>query len=197
MKKLLSLFFTMLKIGLFTFGGGYAMVAIIESELVEKKKLFSHDEFLDMLAIAESTPGPIAINTATFIGYKRCGVLGSIFCTLGVVIPSFVIIFIISLFYEQFLALKWVAYAFKGIQVCVVFLIFNAGLKMFIKMKKTPVSVGAVILVVVLMVGLGLFSKNVSSIYYILVGGIVGVISYAIIIASKKIKKTSNEKENK
>ena len=197
MPILLELFLKFFKIGAVSFGGGYAMVAIIENELVEKKKLFSHDEFLDMLAIAESTPGPIAINTATFIGYKRCGVLGSIFCTLGVVIPSFVIIFIISLFYEQFLALKWVTYAFKGIQVCVVFLIFNAGLKMFIKMKKTPVSVGAVILVVVLMVGLGLFSKNVSSIYYILVGGIVGVISYAIIIASKKIKKTSNEKENK
>ena len=185
----------MLKIGLFTFGGGYAMVAIIENELVEKKKLFSHDEFLDMLAIAESTPGPIAINTATFLGYKICGVLGSVFCTLGVVIPSFVIIFIISLFYEQFLALKWVTYAFKGIQVCVVFLIFNAGLKMFVKMKKTVVSVCGVALVVALMVGLGLISKNVSSIYYILVGGIVGVISYAIIIASKKIKKTSNEKE--
>ena len=96
MKKLktaLFLFFTMFKIGLFTFGGGYAMIAILERELVERKKWIEHDEFIDLIAIAESTPGPIAINSSTYIGYKRCGVLGSIFATLGVVLPSFIIIF--------------------------------------------------------------------------------------------------------
>lgn len=173
------------------------MVAIIENELVEKRKLLSHDEFLDVLAIAESTPGPIAINTATFIGYKFCGVIGSIFCTLGVVIPSFVIIFIISLFYNQFIALKWVAYAFKGIQVGVVFLIFNAGLKMFIKMKKTAVNVSAVILVIALMVVLGLLNKNISTIYYILIGGFIGLIVYSIKSAKKKLNKPKELNSNK
>ena len=96
-KQLFELFCIMFKIGLFTFGGGYAMVGIMENELVERKKLIEHEEFLDLLAIAESTPGPIAINSATYIGYKRCGILGSAFATLGVVLPSFIIIFAIYL----------------------------------------------------------------------------------------------------
>ena len=95
LKNLLKLFWTMFKIGLFTFGGGYAMVAVIERELVEKKNFISQEEFLDLIAIAESTPGPIAVNSATYIGYKFGGVLGSFFATLGVVLPSFIIIFII------------------------------------------------------------------------------------------------------
>ena len=111
MKKtnmIFELFFTMLKIGLFTFGGGYAMIALLENEFVEKKKWLSKDEFLNIAAIAESTPGPIAINSATYIGYKNAGVLGSVFATLGVCIPSFVIIFIISLFFDAFLNLTYV-----------------------------------------------------------------------------------------
>ena len=100
-KNLISLFLIMFKIGLFTFGGGYAMIAIIERELVEKKNLLSHEDFIDIIAVAESTPGPIAVNSATFIGYKQNGVLGSLFATLGVVLPSFIIIYAISLFFEQ------------------------------------------------------------------------------------------------
>ena len=99
MNILLDLFLTFAKIGLFTFGGGYAMIALLENEYVSKKKWLKQEEFLDVVAIAESTPGPIAINSATYIGYKVCGVLGSAFATLGVVVPSFTIIFIISLFY--------------------------------------------------------------------------------------------------
>ena len=95
-KALLELFLTMFKIGLFTFGGGYAMIAVFENEFISRKKWLESDEFLDMIAIAESTPGPIAINTATYIGYKVAGVLGSIFATLGVVLPSFIIILVIS-----------------------------------------------------------------------------------------------------
>ena len=95
-KTLLKLFIVMFKIGLFTFGGGYAMIAVIEREFVERKKWLEHDEFMDIIAIAESTPGPLAINSATFVGYKRCGVLGSVFATLGVVLPSFIIIYIIK-----------------------------------------------------------------------------------------------------
>ena len=97
-KTVLELFLTLFKIGAFTFGGGYAMLALLESELVSKKKWIEKDEFLDMVAIAESTPGPIAINSATYIGYKRAGVLGSAAATLGVVLPSFIIIYVISLF---------------------------------------------------------------------------------------------------
>ena len=140
MKKLktaLFLFFTMFKIGLFTFGGGYAMIAILERELVERKKWIEHDEFIDLIAIAESTPGPIAINSSTYIGYKRCGVLGSIFATLGVVLPSFIIIFTIALFYDAFIKIQAVKYAFNGIQACVCFLILSAGIKMFKKIKRT------------------------------------------------------------
>ena len=105
-KNCLILFFEFFKIGLFTFGGGYAMIAVIERTIVERKKWIDHDEYLDVVAIAESTPGPIAINSATSIGYKVAGVLGSTFATLGVVLPSFVIIFIISLFFNQFLQIQ-------------------------------------------------------------------------------------------
>ena len=136
MKKYLSLFLTMLKIGLFTFGGGYAMIALLENEFVEKKKYVEKDEFLDMVAIAESTPGPIAINAATYLGYKRLGLMGSLVATVGVIIPSFIIIFTISLFFDAFLSLTFVAYAFKGIQACVVYLILSAGIKLFKGLKK-------------------------------------------------------------
>ena len=137
MKKYLDLFLTMLKIGLFTFGGGYAMIALLENEFVSKKKWLEKDEFLDVTAIAESTPGPIAINAATYIGYKNSGVIGSMIATLGICIPSFVIIYAISLFFDAFLSFTLVAYAFKGIQICVVYLILTAGLKMLKQMKKT------------------------------------------------------------
>ena len=108
MKKILSLFAAFFKIGLFTFGGGYAMVAVIERDLVEKKKWISSEEFSDVIAIAESTPGPLAINSATYIGYKVGGFLGSVFATLGVVLPSLAIIYVISLFFNEFLGLEYV-----------------------------------------------------------------------------------------
>ena len=136
LKKLLLLFLTMFKIGLFTFGGGYAMIAIIERELVEKKKWIENEDFIDLIAIAESTPGPLAINSATYIGYKVAGVLGSVFATLGVVLPSFIIIFVISLFFDAFIKLKFVGYAFKGIQACVSYLILSAGIKMLKKLER-------------------------------------------------------------
>ena len=91
----LKLFLTLFKIGLFTFGGGYGMIALLENEFVERKKWIEHDEFMDIIVIAESTPGPIAVNSATYIGYKMAGVLGSVFATLGVALPSFIIIYII------------------------------------------------------------------------------------------------------
>ena len=182
MKKYLSLFFTMLKIGLFTFGGGYAMIALLENEFVEKKKYMKKDEFLDMVAIAESTPGPIAINAATYIGYKQAGILGSTMATVGVCIPSFVIIYIISLFFDVFLSFKLVEYAFRGIQVCVVYLIFSAGLKMLGQMKKTAFSVIIVSAVVLCMLLFSLFALKFSTIFYILICGVIGLGFVALIV---------------
>jgi len=180
LKDLAILFFTMFKIGLFTFGGGYAMLAILENEFVEKKKWTDKDDFLNMIAIAESTPGPIAINSATYLGYKRAGVIGSALATLGVVLPSFIIIFTISLFFDAFLEFKYVQYAFRGIQACVVYLILNAGIKLFKGLKKNAYSVTAFVLTLSLMIGLSLFAVKLSAILYILVGGIAGLVIYFI-----------------
>ena len=184
-KSLLNLFWTFFKIGLFTFGGGYAMVAVIEREIVEKRKYIGQEEFLDLIAIAESTPGPIAVNSATYIGYKLGGVLGSFFATLGVVLPSFLIIFIISFFYEKFLALEYVSYAFKGIQACVAFLIISAGIKMIKGLKKNLFNVIMFISTLVLMLVIKIFDLPISSIYLILVGGLIGVIVW--LFARKKV----------
>lgn len=180
MKKYVELFLTMLKIGLFTFGGGYAMIALLENEFVEKKKYIEKDEFLDMVAIAESTPGPIAINAATYLGYKKLGFLGSLTATAGVIIPSFMIIFAISLFFDSFLSFKLVEYAFRGIQVCVIYLIFSAGIKMLKSMKKTVFSVCIVLAVLLCMVLFSVFSVRFSSVLYILICGCIGLFAYFI-----------------
>jgi chromate transporter len=179
-KSLLSLFFTFLKIGAFTFGGGYAMIALIENEFVTKKKWLTQPDFLDMVAISESTPGPVAINSATYIGYKCAGLLGALLATLAVCLPSFVIIYAISLFFDQFLSLTYVAYAFKGIQVCVVYLIGSAGVKLLKSMEKRPLNLIIVVLVTVCMVTCSVISVQFSSIYYILVCAVVGWAVYAI-----------------
>lgn len=179
-KSLLTLFFTFLKIGAFTFGGGYAMIALIENEFVTKKKWLTQPDFLDMVAISESTPGPVAINSATYIGYKCAGLLGALLSTLAVCLPSFVIIYAISLFFDQFLSLTYVAYAFKGIQVCVVYLIGSAGVKLLKSMEKRPLNLIIVVLVTVCMVTCSVISVQFSSIYYILVCAVVGWVVYAI-----------------
>ena len=189
MKKYLKLFFTMLKIGLFTFGGGYAMIALLENEFVEKKKYIEKDEFLDMVAIAESTPGPIAINAATYLGYKHAGFLGSLVATVGVVIPSFIIIFAISLFFDAFLSFTLVEYAFRGIQVCIIYLIFSAGLKMLKHMKKTAFNIIIISTTLICMVVFSLFAIKFSTIFYILICGVCGVTVYLI----DKIKKEKKQ----
>ena len=179
-KGYLSLFLTMLKIGLFTFGGGYAMIALLENEFVEKKKWLEKDEFLDVAAIAESTPGPIAINAATYIGYKNTGMIGSMIATLGICIPSFVIIYAISLFLDAFLSLTLVAYAFKGIQICVVYLILTAGLKMLKQMKKTTFNMIIISITLICMIVFSLFAVKFSTIFYILLSGACGVAVYLL-----------------
>ena len=185
MKQYASLFFTLLKIGLFTFGGGYAMISLLESELVERKKWLEHEEFMDIVVIAESTPGPIAINSATYVGYKRAGVLGAAAATTGVCVPSFVIIYLISLFFDRFMQLQLVAAAFKGIQVCVVYLIFSAGMKMFKKMDRSPLAMVLMGLTMVCLVTLSLLAIRFSTIFYILIGAAIGLCAYGIRLIQK------------
>ena len=175
MKKLWILFCAFLKIGAFTFGGGYAMIALLENEFITKKQWISREEFLDMVAIAESTPGPVAINSATYLGYKIAGIAGAGIATIAVSIPSFIIIYVISLFLKGFLSLTVVSHAFQGIQVCVVYLILSAGLKMLKEIEKTIWNILIIIGVMTAMIVCSLLAVSFSSIYYILICGVIGI----------------------
>ena len=174
-KSLETLFFTFFKIGLFTFGGGYAMIALLEEEFIQRRRWLDKDEFLDMTAIAESTPGPVAINSATYLGYKLAGVPGAATATVAVCLPSFLIIYAISLFFEQFTQLTVIASAFKGIQVCVIYLIFLAGVRMLKALERTPLNVGILLVVMACMIAFSLLAVKFSSIAFILLSGMVGV----------------------
>lgn len=179
-KSLETLFFTFFKIGLFTFGGGYAMIALLEEEFIQRRKWLDKDEFLDMAAIAESTPGPVAINSATYLGYKLAKVPGAATATVAVCLPSFLIIYAISLFFEQFTQLTVIANAFKDIQVCVIYLIFSAGVRMLKALDKSPFATGVLAAVMLVMVGLSLAGVSVSSILLILLSGAAGVAAWLI-----------------
>ena len=192
-RPLATLFFTMLKIGLFTFGGGYAMLALLENEFVEKKQWMTKEEFLNMVALAESTPGPIAINSATYIGHKKGGALGSALATVAVCIPSFVIIYVISLFFERFLALDLVSRAFRGIQVCVVYLIASAGIKLLKSSVKDAFSAVIFAVTLVLCVCFSLFSVGFSSVFFILISGAVGYIAWLVRRACTRKEEQNND----
>ncbi len=179
-KSLGTLFFTFFKIGLFTFGGGYAMIALLEEEFIQRRRWLDKDEFLDMAAIAESTPGPVAINSATYLGYKLAKVPGAVTATVAVCLPSFLIIYAISLFFEQFTQLTVIANAFKGIQVCVIYLIFSAGVRMLKALDKSPFATGVLAAVMLVMVGLSLAGVSISSILLILLSGAAGVAAWLI-----------------
>ncbi len=192
-KRYLTLFFTMFKIGAFTFGGGVAMIALLEHEFVDKRKWIGKKEFITMTAIAESTPGPIAINTATYLGYKQAGILGSLLATIGVVIPSFVTIFVISLFLDAFLTFKFVAYAFKGVRVAVVYLILSAAFKMLKQESlKKPLTAVLFFSTVILMVFFSLCAVSFSSIVFILLSAAIGISVYLL---SQLFSKKRGEKE--
>ena len=191
MSKTKELFCTFFKIGAFTFGGGYAMVALLEHEFVEEKRWLTREEFLDMVAIAESTPGPVAVNSATYIGYKLAGVAGAAASTLAVclpsfassaeyTLPSFAVIYLISLFFDRFLQLTVVANAFKGIQACVIYLILSAGIKMLKNLQRTPFNTAVVAVVLAAMVGCSVLAVKFSSICCILFCGAAGVLAYAV-----------------
>ncbi len=184
-----NLLCTFFKIGLFTFGGGYSMISLIDDECVVKKKWITSDELMNVTIIAESTPGSIAINCATYVGYRQAGILGSIISTIGVVLPSFVIIYIISLFFDNILENKIIASAFKGIKIAVSLLVFTAALRMLkiIPRNKLPLIIMAVTFVA--MIAISVFSINFSSIYLILIAGLVGYITFAISRFRKEDKK--------
>ncbi|MBQ2985998.1 MAG: chromate transporter [Tyzzerella sp.] len=177
---LFKLFYTFAKIGLFTFGGGYGMIAIVQDECVEKKRWITEDEFATVLTIAESTPGPIAINCATYTGYAQGGIWGAIAATFGVVLPSFVIIFLISSFFDNLLAYPIVANAFRGIQIGVGLIIFRAGYNMFKKMKKNAFSIVILASALLIMLAINFFALNFSTIYLLIIAGLLGVIFYRI-----------------
>ena len=168
-----DLFFTFFKIGLFTFGGGYAMIAQIREIVIEKRHWLSEDELLEVIVVAESTPGPIAINLATYVGYKRRGVLGSLMASLC-------IIFLISLFLDAFMENRFVRYAFVGIQCAVAFLILKAGLTMLGKVEKKAIPLATFGIVFGALIAFEVFSVSVSSILLILLGGLLGVVIYGI-----------------
>ena len=181
MKKLkdaFELFLLFFKIGLFTFGGGYAMISLISHEIVEKRKYLDPEEFSDVVAIAESTPGPIAINSATYIGYKRAGVLGSVFATIGVSLPSLIIIYLISLFFSKVLEYPVVNAAFRGIQCGVSVLIISAGIKLMKNVKKNVASYILLFISFALLLVIDFTPLDISTIYFVIVGAILGVAIY-------------------
>ena len=181
-KDLLILFWTFLKIGLFTFGGGYAMLPMIEKEIVEKRNWLDEEVFSDMVAIAEATPGPIAVNMATFVGCRRAGFWGALVSTLGLIIPSFVIILVISLCLALVEENLWVQSAFRGIRAGVVALVINAGIKMTKQVPKMIVTVIATVIAF----ALATFVK-IDVVFIIIAGGLFGVI-YQAIVARKQAK---------
>ena len=172
MKELLDLFLTFARIGGLTFGGGYAMLPMLQKEVVDKRGWASNEELMDYYAIGQCTPGVIAVNTATFIGNKNRGVIGGIFATLGVVFPSLVIITIITAFIANFADLMVVKNAFAGIRVCVFILILNAVVKLAKSSVKDAVTLGICLLVL-----LGSLFLDVSPIIFVVAAGIIGVVA--------------------
>ena len=191
MNILLDLFLTFAKVGLFTFGGGYAMISLIENSCVEKKGWLTHDEMMNVTVIAESTPGPIAINCATFVGYKQKGLIGAIAATIGMVLPSFSIIFLISMFLDNFLEIAWIAHAFMGIKIAVGILILDAAIKMIRKMQKKPIPLTIMACAFLAMLLIDIFALHVSSITLMLIAA---VISLAIFLTRRNTGKAGAAK---
>lgn len=176
MNKYLTLFVSFFKIGLFTFGGGLAMLPLIEREVVSKHKWITSDEMIEIIAISESTPGPIAINAATFIGKKVGGFWGACVATLATCIPSIGIILLITLFIDEFLTNKFVGAAFYGIRACVPILILNAFFKLF---KVSDKSIFSYIISALTIIGT-VALPNISLIFFIIAGSFIGIIYFLI-----------------
>ena len=180
MNILLDLFLTFAKIGMFTFGGGYAMIAMIEHHCVERKQWITHDEMMNVTVIAESTPGPIAINCATFTGYKKAGFMGAVAATLGIVVPSFVAIYLISMFLDNFLELSIIAHAFKGIKIAVGILILDAAVTMIKKMHKKKLPRVIMVCSAIAMLCVNMFAWKISSISLMLLAAAVSLTIFVV-----------------
>lgn len=189
---LFRLFLTFMKIGLFTFGGGYAMISIIENICVEKNKWITHDEMMNVTVIAESTPGPIAINCATFVGYRQAGLIGAMAATLGVTIPSFLIIFAISLFLNNFLEIAVIAHAFNGIKIAVGVLIVRAAVKMMKNTEKQFLPMAILICSFTVMMLINIFSWDFSSISLMLIAAAASL--FFFILETKLLRKDGEQK---
>lgn len=182
----LDLFLTFAKVGLFTFGGGLAMISVVEDACVEKKHWITHDDMMNMTVIAESTPGPIAINCATYVGYKQKGFLGSLAATFGMILPSFVIILLISMFLDKFLEIKLIAGAFRGIQIAVGILVLDAGIRMLKGVQKKPLPMIIMGCAFAAMILINIFAWNFSSISLMLVAA---AVSFTVFLIQEGIKK--------
>ena len=186
MNILLDLFLTFAKIGLFTFGGGYAMISMIENNCAERKQWITHDEMMNVTVIAESTPGPIAINCATFTGYKKAGFIGALVATLGIVVPSFVVIYLISMFLDNFLELTIIANAFKGIKIAVGILILDSAVTMIKKLHKKKLPRAIMLCSCVVMLFINIFVWNFSSINLMLIAAAVSLTIFVLNGASEQ-----------
>ncbi len=175
MKKLIELFITFAKMGAVTFGGGYAMLPILQREIVENKKWGTDEELADYYAIGQCTPGVIAVNVATFIGRKVAGNIGGIFATVGIVFPSLIIITLLAGVIQIYSSLEWVKHAFAGIRVCVCILIFNAVIKLFSKAIIDKKTLGIYILVLA-----GSIMFNISPVIFVILAGLSGIVLKAV-----------------
>ena len=180
MKMLWRLFAVFFKIGLFTFGGGYAMISLIENECVDKRAWITHEDMVNVTVIAESTPGPIAVNAAAFVGYRQKGFWGALVATLGVVLPSFVIIFAISSFLDRFLEIRWVAAAFAGVRVAVGLLVLDAAVRMIAKMKKDAFALTVLIVACAGLLAVDVLAIRVSTIFFVLAAALVGLVAFLV-----------------
>ncbi len=182
MKKniLLDLLLTFIKIGLFTFGGGYAMISMIEHSCVEKKQWITHDDMMNITVIAESTPGPIAINCATFVGYRQAGFSGALISTLGIVLPSFFVIYAVSMFFDNLLEIAVIAYAFKGVKIAVGILILDAAFTMIRKMQKRALSCIIMVCSFAVMLFINIFSWKFSSINLMFLAAAVSLTAFLV-----------------
>ena len=171
MNILLDLFLTFMRIGAFTFGGGYAMLSLIQKEVVDNKKWASEEEVLDYYAVAQCTPGVIAVNISTFIGYKKAGVLGAIIATFGVILPSLVIIMVIASILTAFMEYELVAHIFGGIRACVAVLIINA----VITMGKKALVDKLCILIMIISFAVSVVFPSVSPIFIVLIAALLGI----------------------
>lgn len=183
MKKLLELFFSFAKIGLFTFGGGYAMLPLIERTCVDNRKWISKEDMLNITVLAESTPGPVAINCATFVGNRQKGLWGAVAATLGMVTPSFIIIYIISVFLENLMQIKWVTGAFQGIKIAVGILIIDSAIKLFSKLEKKALTYIFAALSFAAMLMLNIFAVRLTSVVLLVAAGI---IAYAVFLIKNR-----------